>query len=133
MSLPNKYTVASKNSIISIAPSGKEIIQFTINGSILTPTTRNPSPVLGELYIDSSDNNFYYWDGSVWNKLNNNETGFILVNKPGHSYTTGQAVYFDGYDWLLAQSDSYLTLGQAVVEVIDSNYFKAIFTGVVEG
>lgn len=58
---------------------------------------------------------------------------FVTVNSPGHAFTTGQAVYFDGAAWQLAKSNSETTLGIGIVVVVDTNTYKVYTTGQIVG
>jgi hypothetical protein len=57
----------------------------------------------------------------------------VLVNQ-SHSFSGGEAIYFDGTNWLLADASNIAKLGLAMVkDVIDANNFNAIFSGLITG
>ena len=57
----------------------------------------------------------------------------IAVAQTGHGFTAGQAVYFNGSAWALAQSNAAGTLGLALVVVVDVNNFIAVTQGLITG
>lgn len=57
----------------------------------------------------------------------------VDITQVGHGLSTGSVIYFDGIDWLPAQSDSATTLGTHVVQVTDPDSFRAVMCGVIGG
>ena len=54
------------------------------------------------------------------------------IVQTSHSLSAGEAVYFDGVDWQLAQADDATSLGIGVVSsVTDANTFRVTFVGPV--
>lgn len=58
---------------------------------------------------------------------------FIAVNQTAHGFTTGQAVYFNGSTWALAEANASTTLAFGVVSVVDANNFNLYVAGEITG
>ena len=114
----------------NVTPIKAEIVN-RLRDAVLAIETElgvKPSSVYGTLKdrLDAMDG---YGGGGGGTTTSNS----LDVNKASHGFITGQAIYFDGADWLLAQSNDGYTLGIAVVEKIDDDNFKAVFGGVISG
>ena len=57
----------------------------------------------------------------------------IPVTQNSHGFLTGQSVYYNGTDWVLAESNSSDTLGIGIVSVIDDNNFNVYQIGRITG
>jgi hypothetical protein len=58
----------------------------------------------------------------------------IQVTQASHGFTVGQAVYFNGTSWVLAQADAESTAGNGLVsEVVNGNIFNMTTTGYITG
>jgi len=58
----------------------------------------------------------------------------IEVTQPSHGFSIGNALYFDGTDWQLAQSDDIETLGIGIVsKTKGTDIFIITIAGLVEG
>ena len=56
------------------------------------------------------------------------------VSQASHGLSVGDAVYFNGTNWVKAQSDNISTIGTAIVNlVIDVNTFKLTTSGKISG
>jgi hypothetical protein len=61
-------------------------------------------------------------------------TSFIDINQIGHGLSVGEAIYFDGVNWVKAISSNAETIGIALVsEVLDTDNFTATISGPVVG
>ena len=84
------------------------------------PLIRNPAALgLLETQLSSSDLS----DGPFT----------LPVAQAAHGFSSGNAVYFNGTSWVLAQANSALTLGVGVVSYVDANNFLLYFSGVLSG
>ena len=122
------------------------------NQAILTPTTRPTSPTKGEIYLDSGDNNVYYYNGSSFVALGagannavtsfngqtgaitgvtsfNGQTGAVNFNAGGVTTIQGQSgdVTFSAGSGV---SISGTTIGvDSTVARLDANGNNQVFTG----
>lgn len=56
------------------------------------------------------------------------------VVQVNHGFSVGNAIYFDGFMWKLAKSDSPFTLGLVLVKnIIDANNFIGVQAGIITG
>ena len=60
-------------------------------------------------------------------------SNFIAVTQTSHGFTTGQAIYFNGTIWALAEANNADTLGIAIVSYVDANDFDAYLEGEITG
>ena len=60
-------------------------------------------------------------------------SNFIAVAQTSHGFTTGQAIYFNGSIWALAEANNADTLGIAIVSYVDANDFDAYLEGEITG
>ncbi len=58
---------------------------------------------------------------------------YVAVSQVSHGFTTGQAVYFNGTSWALAEANNASTLGIAIVSYVDTNDFYAYIQGSISG
>jgi len=58
---------------------------------------------------------------------------FMAVNQTSHGFTTGQAVYYTGSVWALAEANSAGTLGIGIVSFVDANNFNLYQAGLLTG
>lgn len=58
---------------------------------------------------------------------------FMVVNQTSHGFTTGQAVYYTGSVWALAEANSAGTLGIGIVSFVDANNFNLYQAGLLTG
>jgi hypothetical protein len=56
---------------------------------------------------------------------------FTLVTQVAHGFLSGEAVYFDGANWLSADNTAAATVCGYVVDYVDANHFKAVTDGVI--
>ena len=75
------------------------------------------------LATDGSDNLQWIDPSSNW----------TAVNQASHGFSTGDAIYYNGSNWALAQADDVTTLAVALADVIDANNFNAVFSGEITG
>ena len=57
----------------------------------------------------------------------------ILINQAAHGFTTGQAIYYTGTAWALAEANSASTLGIGLVIYVDTNNFYLCQSGLITG
>jgi hypothetical protein len=60
-------------------------------------------------------------------------SAYIPVNQTAHGFTSGQAVYFNGTTWFLAQANNINTLGIGIVSYVDANDFNLYQSGAISG
>jgi len=71
----------------------------------------------------------YSTDGPGSSDSSSASSTLVAVNKTGHGFTGGMAVYFDGTNWQKALANSLNTLGIGVVSYVDSNNFNVAVCG----
>ncbi len=64
----------------------------------------------------------------VWSSVGGSGSPSIPATQP-NTFADGQAVYFDGTNWLAAQSDAIGTLGLGIVTNVTPTDFTVIFSG----
>lgn len=55
------------------------------------------------------------------------------IHQVGHGFSTGQAVYFTGSTWALAEANAVGTLGIGVIVVLGANDFVVYYSGPISG
>lgn len=58
---------------------------------------------------------------------------YTTITQANHNFVTGQAVYFNGTLWVLAQANNSGTLGIGIVSYVDINNFDLYQTGLMGG
>jgi len=69
---------------------------FKVAGSTQSGSTaeRPASPSVGEFFYDTTENDFYYFDGSSWNPLTE-ETGHVIVSDTPPSIEDEGELWYD--------------------------------------
>lgn len=58
---------------------------------------------------------------------------FTQITQIGHGFSTGQAVYYTGSAWALAESNNIATLGIGIISVVNPNVFDLYQVGLISG
>ena len=58
---------------------------------------------------------------------------YLSIYQPSHGFTTGQAVYYNGTAWALAEANNIATLGVGIVSYVDANDFYLYSVGFMSG
>ena len=100
---PSLAELAKQNSL-SVNQDGELTVDNQLNlqnSAVLNPTTEPTSPVTGQIYLSSVDNNIYYYNGTKFVALVTGETpddigatgtpstGYSVQGTPGISLTAG--------------------------------------------
>lgn len=76
------------------SPLWKEPVKFIVEEiAVDAPAT----PAIGDVYINSGDNNYYKWDGTTWTNAGSATTGDRVING---SDLTQNIFTFDGTTWV---------------------------------
>lgn len=120
------------------------------NGTLLSTTSSLQAPIItatsgftGSLTQLVGGNPFIVGTGNT--TVSTGSLGQIIISSTGgggtslavyqasHGFTTGQAVYYTGSSWALAEANNANTLGIGVVQYVDANNFILYQVGEVTG
>ncbi len=80
------------------------------------------------------------WEATLWDVDNSSGSGggggsfSKEITQNLHGFSVGNAIYFDGSNWLKAKADHEDTLGIGIVSDVDNtNTFTVTFTGIISG
>lgn len=68
-----------------------------------------------------------------WKAVLTSSPTSLLVSQAGNGFTLGEAVYFNGTNWVAAKADAVGTLGIALVSVVGDPNFTVMFAGKLTG
>ena len=120
LGVPTAPTAASNTNTTQLATTAFVLNQASSNLPLMDNT-----PSVGVSTYFSREDHIHPNDISKADK--------IIVSQTAHGFTTGQAVYFNGTSWALAEANSITTLGIGLVVYIDANTFYLYCLGIISG